>query len=559
MTKRIFRSSLIVGVSVFVASVALIMGVLYHYFSDITRSQLNMQTTLAARGVENAGADFFAGMDLKDYRVTWIDTDGSVLYDSVSEPEKMENHAEREEIKQAFTKGTGESSRYSSTMMERFFYCAERLSDGTVLRLSIAQSTQLSLLMGMFQPICIVAGVAIVLSFILASRLSKKVVKPLNELNLEDPLNNEGFDELSPLFRRLKSQQRQIRSQSEELQKRQAEFETVTENMTEGIVLLNSKGTVLSINHAAARLLGAENTSVGQDILEINRSLKMQELLRESGKGKHAEKIMELGGRRYQVHASPVVSEGEVPGTVLLMLDVTEKEQAEQIRREFTANVSHELKTPLHTISGCAELLANGMVKPEDIPTFSTQIYTEAQRMICLVEDIIKLSHLDEGADAMKWEEVDLYQMAENVTESLSAESENAGVRIMLEGESTKLNGIPQLLQSIIYNLCDNAIKYNHKGGTVIVTVKQQEQTALLCVQDTGIGIPAEDQNRIFERFYRVDKSHSKEIGGTGLGLSIVKHAVKLHNAVLELDSVVGKGTTVTVKFALSDSDTASE
>lgn len=333
----------------------------------------------------------------------------------------------------------------------------------------------------------------------------------------------------------------------------------MTENMTEGIVLLNSKGTVLSINHAAARLLGAENTSVGQDILEINRSLKMQELLRESGKGKHAEKIMELGGRRYQVHASPVVSEGEVPGTVLLMLDVTEKEQAEQIRREFTANVSHELKTPLHTISGCAELLANGMVKPEDIPTFSTQIYTEAQRMICLVEDIIKLSHLDEGADAMKWEEVDLYQMAENVTESLSAESENAGVRIMLEGESTKLNGIPQLLQSIIYNLCDNAIKYNHKGGTVIVTVKQQEQTALLCVQDTGIGIPAEDQNRIFERFYRVDKSHSKEIGGTGLGLSIVKHAVKLHNAVLELDSVVGKGTTVTVKFALSDSDTASE
>lgn len=559
MTKRIFRSSLIVGVSVFVASVALIMGVLYHYFSDITRSQLNMQTTLAARGVENAGADFFAGMDLKDYRVTWIDTDGSVLYDSVSEPEKMENHAEREEIKQAFTKGTGESSRYSSTMMERFFYCAERLSDGTVLRLSIAQSTQLSLLMGMFQPICIVAGVAIVLSFILASRLSKKVVKPLNELNLEDPLNNEGFDELSPLFRRLESQQRQIRSQSEELQKRQAEFETVTENMTEGIVLLNSKGTVLSINHAAARLLGAENTSVGQDILEINRSLKMQELLRESGKGKHAEKIMELGGRRYQVHASPVVSEGEVPGTVLLMLDVTEKEQAEQIRREFTANVSHELKTPLHTISGCAELLANGMVKPEDIPTFSTQIYTEAQRMICLVEDIIKLSHLDEGADAMKWEEVDLYQMAENVTESLSAESENAGVRIMLEGESTKLNGIPQLFQSIIYNLCDNAIKYNHKGGTVIVTVKQQEQTALLCVQDTGIGIPAEDQNRIFERFYRVDKSHSKEIGGTGLGLSIVKHAVKLHNAVLELDSVVGKGTTVTVKFALSDSDTASE
>lgn len=559
MTKRIFRSSLIVGVSVFVASVALIMGVLYHYFSDITRSQLNMQTTLAARGVENAGAEFFAGMDLKDYRVTWIDTDGSVLYDSVSEPEKMENHAEREEIKQAFTKGTGESSRYSSTMMERFFYCAERLSDGTVLRLSIAQSTQLSLLMRMFQPICIVTGVAIVLSFILASRLSKKVVKPLNELNLEDPLNNEGFDALSPLFRRLESQQRQIRSQSEELQKRQAEFETVTENMTEGIVLLNSKGTVLSINHAAARLLGAENTSVGQDILEINRSLKMQELLRESGKGKHAEKIMELGGRRYQVHASPVVSEGEVPGTVLLMLDVTEKEQAEQIRREFTANVSHELKTPLHTISGCAELLANGMVKPEDIPTFSTQIYTEAQRMICLVEDIIKLSHLDEGADAMKWEEVDLYQMAENVTESLSAESENAGVRIMLEGESTKLNGIPQLLQSIIYNLCDNAIKYNHKGGTVIVTVKQQEQTALLCVQDTGIGIPAEGQNRIFERFYRVDKSHSKEIGGTGLGLSIVKHAVKLHNAVLELDSVVGKGTTVTVKFALSDSDTASE
>lgn len=549
MTKRIFRTIFIVAVGVFLASAVLFMSVLYDYFSSVGQGQLRAQIDLAAQGVLHEGIEYFDGLESKNYRVTWIGTDGSVLYDSVSDADNMENHFEREEVKEALANGYGESSRYSATLTERYLYSAKRLSDGTVIRLAVTQNSLLVLTLGMLQPIMIIFAVSIVLSAVFASGLSKKIVKPLNELDLDNPLDNGGYDELSPLLRRIDTQQRQIRRQTEELERKQSEFEAVTDGMAEGIILLNQKGTILSINPAASKLFNTDSFAVGKDILSVNRSVTLTELLRKAGEGKHAEAVMEFGSWKYQLAATPVSANHEVIGVVVLMMDVTEKEKAEQMRREFTANVSHELKTPLHTISGCAELLANGMVKPEDVTDFSKRIYTEAGRMIHLVEDIIKLSHLDEGADDMKREESDLFSIAGHVVTALIPEAQKVGVKIELRGESAVLRGIPQLLDSIVYNLCDNAIKYNRKDGSVSVTVKNEEKFVILSVADMGIGIPEEHRERIFERFYRVDKSHSKEIGGTGLGLSIVKHAARLHDAEIDLQSVVDAGTTVTVKF----------
>ncbi len=526
------------------------MGVLYEYFSNVQRNQLRMQTNLASQGVANEGIGYFNDLDIENYRITLIDSDGVVLYDSRSDNTKMENHLEHEEIKQALSEGFGESARYSVTLMERYLYCAKRLPDGTVLRLSIAQNTILTLIFGMLQPICIIIVVAIVLSLVLASRLSKKIVKPLNELNLDEPLSNDGYDELSPLLRRIDAQQRQIELKSRELHQKQVEFETVTTNMKEGIVLLNNKGTVLSINRAASKLFGADKNSVGQDILSVNHSLELQQLLQKSRDGKYAEMVMELGDGKYQLDINPVISNGQVSGMVLLLFDASEKIKSEQMRREFTANVSHELKTPLHTISGYSELMANGMVKQEDMTKFSRQIYTEAQRMIRLVEDIIKLSHLDEGADDMQREEIDLYALAKNTMNMLKPEADAAKVTLSLTGKPVKLFGIPQLLDGIIFNLCDNAIKYNRENGSVNVEIEPLDDAVVLSVSDTGIGIPKEHQERIFERFYRVDKSHSKEVGGTGLGLSIVKHAAKLHDATIEVHSVLDRGTTIIIKFS---------
>lgn len=549
MTKRIFRTVFVVAISIFIASAVLFMTVLYDYFSGIQQNQLRMQIDLASQGVEDEGLDYLKNLNIKDYRVTWIGTDGKVLYDSISEADEMENHFEREEVKEALSEGYGASSRYSSTLTQRYLYGAKRLPDGTVIRLSVTQNSLLILTLGMLQPIMIIFVIAIILSAFLASRLSKKIVKPLNELNLDKPLDNNGYDELSPLLRRIDTQQKEISRQSEELKQRQNELEVMTSAMSEGIILLNNRGTVLSINKAAAKLFGTDCFCIGEDIVSINRSLELAQLLNKAKNGEHSERVVELGCGQYQMMASPVISNNIVSGIVLLILDVTEKEKAEQLRREFTANVSHELKTPLHTISGSAELLVNGMVKSEDIPIFLKRIYSEAQRMIQLVEDIIRLSHLDEGAEDMKWDMVDLYAVAEETINSLADEAESNGIKFELYGETVLINGIRQLLQEIIYNLCDNAIKYNCRGGSVFVGVKNENEFAVLTITDTGIGIPAEHQERIFERFYRVDKSHSKEIGGTGLGLSIVKHAAKLHNAEIELHSIVNKGTEITIKF----------
>lgn len=549
MTRRIFRSICFVALTVFLASVLLFLLVLYDYFGSVQKNGLRMQTELAAHAVANEGIRYFEGLESGEYRITWIDADGDVLYDNRSDAEEMENHLEREEIREARENGIGESARYSATLMDRALYCAKRLPDGSVIRLSVSQNTLPTLILGMAQPICIIFAIAIVLSMVLATRLSKKIVEPLNTLELENPRLNAEYEELSPLLRRLESLQNQIRSQEEALDRKQKEFDAVTENMTEGIVLLNTQGQILGLNRAAKRLFGVTAPCIGQSLCCLNDSAAVCALLRSAEAGRHDEKMADLADGRYQLIVSPVKS-GDVPsGSVLLAIDVTEKEKAEQIRREFTANVSHELKTPLQTIAGSAELLANGLVREEDKAEFYNRIQNEAQRMIRLVEDIIHLSHLDEGAYDAKREKTDLYVLAQTVVRSLRVAAEKAQVTLTLAGESAVIEGIPQLLESIVFNLCDNAIQYNRADGRVLVEVRGRGDKVVLTVQDTGIGIPPEHQERIFERFYRVDKSRSKELGGTGLGLSIVKHAAGVHHAKIDLQSAVNEGTTITVTF----------
>lgn len=549
MTKRIFRSVCIVAVVVLFASLALVMGVLSDYFSGSQENQLKTQTDLAAQGIEHEGSSYFDGLDSEELRITWIDKNGKVLFDNKTDASSMENHLEREEVRQAVENGYGKSSRYSETLTEKSLYSAKKLSDGSVLRLSVSQYSVLTLFLGMLRPVLIIALLAVVLALLLAYRLSKNIVTPLNKLNLDSPLSNKVYEELSPLLKRMDAQQRQLKHQSEELKRKREEFETATENMSEGLIILNEKGVILSINRAAAKMLGLSEDSVGKDIFSEKTSVNLKEPTQIALSGKNKEEVFALRDGNCQLLANPVSTDGKVTGAALLVLDVTEKERAEQMRREFTANVSHELKTPLQTISGYAELLANGMVADKDKTAFSEKIYAEAQRMIRLIEDIIKLSNLDEGAAELTRETVDLYVTAENTVRSLLPAAKKANVTLSLKGENAEIYGIPQLLTAIVYNLCDNAIKYNKDGGTVFVSVKNNAENIVLSVRDTGIGIPKEQQERIFERFYRVDKSHSKEVGGTGLGLSIVKHAAKLHDAKITLESEVGKGTEITVIF----------
>ena len=551
MTKRIFKAICTAALGVFVVTMLLIMGVLYDYFSSLQQNQLRAQTALAVQGVSHQGMEYFDGLNTDNLRITWIAADGDVLYDSVSDSSTMENHIEREEIQKAMDSGFGESSRYSPTLMKQYLYCAQRMPDGTVLRLSMSHNTVFVLLIGMLQPILIVIAVAAILSFILASGLSKRIVEPMNRLNLDQPLENEGYDELSPLFRRIYSQQQQLKKQKATLAQKQNELDAIVGHLEEGMLLLDKDGKVITANQTAIRFLDARNSKViGSSLLSLNRNPELQEAIQEALLGKTATRKTTLKGRIIQIQAASVGAENEISGVAVVLFDITQQEQAEQRRREFTANVSHELKTPLQSISGYSELMKCGIAKPEDVQPFAERIYCEARRLINLVEDIINLSHLDEGA-SYQWTQLDLYDSAQEVMESLSEIASESGIRLTLVGQSVFIRGIPELVRGILYNLCDNAIKYNHPDGSVQVSVTQEAQCAVLSVRDDGIGIPAEDQDRIFERFYRVDKSHSKEVGGTGLGLSIVKHAAMLHNAKIDVDSNVGEGTTITVRFPL--------
>ena len=549
MTKRIFKAICAAALSVFLVTMLLIMGVLYNYFSSMQQNQLRAQTALAVQGVEQQGMAYFDGLAAEDLRITWIAGNGDVLYDSVSDSVTMENHLQREEIRQALSDGVGQSARYSSTLMKQYLYCAQRLSDGTVLRLSVSHNTIIVLLLGMLQPILIVIAVALTLSFLPASRLSQRIVDPMNRLNLDEPLENEGYDELSPLLRRIYSQQQSLKNQQATLTRKQNELDAIVSHLEEGMLLLDRDCRVITVNEAALRLMDVRNKNVaGLSLLSLNRNMELQEAVNQALAGVTVTKKTTIHGRTIQLHAASVGKEQERSGVAVVPFDNTQAEQAEQRRREFTANVSHELKTPLQSISGYSELMKCGLTKPEDVKPFAERIYAETQRLIHLVEDIINLSHLDEDS-GYEPGRMDLFETAREVVADLQAVAAEKQVALKLEGAAAEITGVPELARGIVYNLCDNAIKYNRPGGSVSVGVSNQEDGVRLTVADTGIGIPEEEQDRVFERFYRVDKSHSRDVGGTGLGLSIVKHSAQVMGAKVHLVSRLGQGTAITVSF----------
>ena len=551
MTKKIFKSILIVAGTVLLASIVIIMGCLYEYFSNIQKDKLADELDIAASAVELYGTDYLKNIDSERYRITWIQTDGKVIYDTQAGADSMENHADRQEVKQALAEGEGSSSRYSDTLMEKTSYYARLLDDGSVLRVSTTYATAGLLVLGMLQPILVVLIAALVLSGILARRISKRIVEPMNSIDLDRPLENDTYEELSPLLNRINQQHKEIEMQMRYLKQRTDEFTQITESMKEGLILLDNKGNVLSINEAAQNILETDSDCIGQSFLSIERSRNINNAIQSAFEEGHSEIYAQYGSREYQVDISRIESGGETVGAVLLAFDITEQQNAQRNRREFTANVSHELKTPLQGIIGSAELIENGMVKPEDMPRFIGHIRKEASRLVTLIEDIIRLSQLDEGRQ-MPSEQVDLFELAEEVRSVLEGACEAKNINMKLMGEHVCVDGVKRLLYEIIYNLCDNAVKYNNEGGIAEIDISSDEKNAYITVRDSGIGIPQDQQERVFERFYRVDKSHSKESGGTGLGLSIVKHAVSYHNGAVSMKSEPGNGTEIRVALPLN-------
>lgn len=548
MRKKIFQAMMAAAGSVLLASLIIILGCLYDYFGALQEKQMQDELTLAAAGLEQSGEVYLTDQHLesKRFRLTWIDAQGNVLYDTKADGSSMENHADREEFQQAIKNGFGESSRYSSTLMEKTLYRAQRLADGSVLRISVSRATSGVLLLGMLQPIVLVLIVALALSALLSKRIARWVVAPLENLDLEHPLENDTYEELAPLLGRINQQRRQIDLQLAGLQRRNDEFAQITGSMKEGLLLLNEKNQILSINPMAQRLFETDESCVGEDFLAVERSSEVNAAIAEAF-AKGSSKIqLPRGERTYQLDISAISS----GGAVILVFDITESMRAEQSRREFTANVSHELKTPLQSIMGSAELIENGLVTEKDLPRFVGHIRTEAARLVTLIEDIIRLSQLDEGSE-LPFEVCDLTEIAREVTESLADAADQRKISLTFSGEPFGLFSVKRLLAEICYNLCDNAIKYNREGGQVMVSVSRVGEEAVLAVKDTGIGIPPEHQERVFERFYRVDKSHSKESGGIGLGLSIVKHAVQDLGGRIELDSTPGEGTEIKVYLPL--------
>ena len=551
MTKKIFKSILIVAGTVLLASIVIIMGCLYEYFSNIQKDKLADELDIAASAVELYGTDYLKNIDSERYRITWIQADGKVIYDTKAGADSMENHADRQEVKQALAEGEGSSSRYSDTLMEKTSYYARLLDDGSVLRVSTTYATAGLLVLGMLQPILVVLIAALVLSGMLARRISKRIVEPMNSIDLDRPLENDTYEELSPLLNRINQQHKEIEMQMRYLKQRTDEFTQITESMKEGLILLDNKGNVLSINEAAQNILETDSDCIGQSFLSIERSRNINNAIQSAFEEGHSEIYAQYGNREYQVDISRIESGGETVGAVLLAFDITEQQNAQRNRREFTANVSHELKTPLQGIIGSAELIENGMVKPEDMPRFIGHIRKEASRLVALIEDILRLSQLDEGRQ-MPSEQVDLFELADEVKGVLEGACEAKNINMKLMGEHVCVDGVKRLLYEIIYNLCDNAVKYNNEGGIADIDISSDEKNAYITVRDSGIGIPQDQQQRVFERFYRVDKSHSKESGGTGLGLSIVKHAVSYHNGTVSMKSEPGNGTEIRVSIPLS-------
>lgn len=555
MTKRIFRAIIAVAFAVLAANIILIFGVLYEYFSNQYVSELKNESVYVQEALDNfqgSYEDYFRSIKNQiksNTRITWIAPDGTVLYDSVADASKMENHLGRTEVQEALDTGTGESTRYSSTLAEKTIYYAVKLNDGTILRLSGTHYSIFTLLFSLIQPIIIIVFITLILSFFIAYRVSKKLVKPFDEIDLEHPEEADTYEELAPLLRRISQQNRQISKQIEDLKRNQQEFKTITENMQEGLLIVDKETEVLFYNTSAVKLLNTDTVKTGQSVLALNRSECFREVISNAIEGRHDEKLMVFEGRQFQLMANPVYENKEVVGAVIVILDVTEKEEREALRREFTANVSHELKTPLTSISGFAEIIKNGIATADDIPHFADNIYKESQRLISLVGDIIKLSQLDENEGIRQKSKTDLLSVVDTCMSHLNQEAEKKNISFELRAERVYINGVPQILDEMVYNIIDNAIKYNRDGGKVWITLSESDELVDLSVKDTGVGIPAADKDRVFERFYRVDKSHSKQIGGTGLGLSIVKHGAIFHNASIELISEVEKGTEIIIHF----------
>ena len=549
MTKKIFKSIMFVCALVLTVGLAAVMGILYSNFDGQMRKELSKEAAYLTYGVEQQGVDYLKNIKDKSARITYIDQDGTVLFDNEADVSEMKNHSDRTEFQKAEKYGAGESSRYSDTLSEKTIYYALRLKDGTVLRVSGTQDSVLALVENLIFPLCGLLCLMLILSGIMASAISKRIVKPINELDLESPEENRIYEELSPLLSKIHRQNREIQNQLELAKQQQEEFALITENMQEGLIVIDKYTMILSANSSAWNLFHMDRVCQGESVYCLDREEEFRHAIEQVLSGEHTELVLKLNGSDIQLIANPVIRDKKTEGAVVLLVNVTEKLERESLRREFSANVSHELKTPLTSISGFAEIMQGGLVKNEDIPKFAGRIYKESQRLLQLVEDVIQISQLDEEKTSYVWEPVDVYQVCKNAFESLKEKAKRLNVHLYICGERMKMEAVRTLLEEAIYNVCDNAIKYNRNDGSVSVFLTQTAQEIQIVVKDTGVGIPKEDQNRVFERFYRVDKSHSKEIGGTGLGLSIVKHAVGALKGCVILRSEEGNGTEICMKF----------
>ena len=534
---------------VLAVGLAAVMGILYSNFDGQMRKELSKEAAYLTYGVEQQGVDYLKNIKDKSARITYIDQDGTVLFDNEADVSEMKNHSDRTEFQKAEKYGAGESSRYSDTLSEKTIYYALRLKDGTVLRVSGTQDSVLALVENLIFPLCGLLCLMLILSGIMASAISKRIVKPINELDLESPKENQIYEELSPLLSKIHRQNREIQNQLELAKQQQEEFSLITENMQEGLIVIDKYTMILSANSSAWNLFHMDRVCQGESVYCLDREEEFRHAIEQVLSGEHTELVLKLNGSDIQLIANPVIRDKKTEGAVVLLVNVTEKLERESLRREFSANVSHELKTPLTSISGFAEIMQGGLVKNEDIPKFAGRIYKESQRLLQLVEDVIQISQLDEEKTSYVWEPVDVYQVCKNAFESLKEKAKRLNVHLYICGERMKMEAVRTLLEEAIYNVCDNAIKYNRNDGSVSVFLTQTAQEIQIVVKDTGVGIPKEDQNRVFERFYRVDKSHSKEIGGTGLGLSIVKHAVGALKGSVILRSEEGNGTEICMKF----------
>ena len=549
MTKKIFKSIMFVCALVLAVGLAAVMGILYRNFDGQMRKELSKEAAYLTYGVEQQSVDYLKNIKDKSARITYIDQDGTVLFDNEADVSEMKNHSDRTEFQKAEKYGAGESSRYSDTLSEKTIYYALRLKDGTVLRVSGTQDSVLALVENLIFPLCGLLCLMLILSGIMASAISKRIVKPINELDLESPEENRIYEELSPLLSKIHRQNREIQNQLELAKQQQEEFALITENMQEGLIVIDKYTMILSANSSAWNLFHMDRVRQGESVYCLDREEEFRHAIEQVLSGEHTELVLKLNGSDIQLIANPVIRDKKTEGAVVLLVNVTEKLERESLRREFSANVSHELKTPLTSISGFAEIMQGGLVKNEDIPKFAGRIYKESQRLLQLVEDVIQISQLDEEKTSYVWEPVDVYQVCKNAFESLKEKAKRLNVHLYICGERMKMEAVRTLLEEAIYNVCDNAIKYNRNDGSVSVFLTQTAQEIQIVVKDTGVGIPKEDQGRVFERFYRVDKSHSKEIGGTGLGLSIVKHAVGALKGSVILRSEEGNGTEITLRF----------